>query len=66
MVAGGMLGVVVKFVLGSLHASIGMCAWDDVEVCDRGAIFWCLVFACGVGDGASRLHRIATSVAGAE
>ena len=65
MVAGGMLGVEVKFVLGSLHASIGMVAWDDVEVCDRGAIFWCLVFVCGVGAGASRLRRIATSVAGA-
>ena len=66
MVAGWMLGVVVKFVLGSLHATIGMVAWDDVEVCDGGAIFWCLVFVCGVGVGASRLHRIATSVAGAE
>ena len=66
MVAGWMLGVVVKFVLGSLHATIGMVAWDDVGVCDGGAILWCLVFACGVGVGASRLHRIATSVAGAE
>ena len=66
MVAGGELGVVVKFVLGSLHAAIGMVAGGDVEVRDRGAISWCLVFACGVGDGASRLHRIAASGAGAE
>ena len=66
MVAGGMFCVVVKFVLGSLHATIGMVAWDDVGVCDGGAIFWCLVVACGVGDGASRLHRMATSMVEAE
>ena len=66
MVAGWMLGVVERFVLGSLHATIGMIAWDDVGVCDGSAIFWCLVFAYGVGDGASRLHRMATSMAEAE
>ena len=65
MVAGGKLGVVVKLVLGSLHAAIGMVAWDDGEMCDGGAIFWCLVFVCGVDDGALRLHRIAPSVSGA-
>ena len=66
MFAGWMVGVVVKFVLGLLHVSIGMVVWDDVGVCDGGAILWCLVFACGVGVGASRLHGIATSVAGAD
>ena len=67
MVAGEMLGVVVNGVLGSLHATIWLFAWDDVGVCvEEGATLWCLVFACGVGVGASRLHMIASFVAGAD
>ena len=67
MVADGMLGVVVKGVLGSLHAAIWLFAWDDVGVCvEEGATLWCLVFACGVDVGASRLHMIASFMAGAE